>query len=88
MNKSEVGRLQGLSGGTIAVYPPRNAGYAAEENIIVGNVCLFGATSGHAFFSGIAAERFGVRNSGANVVVSNCCAGDEQFAGSCVLSGK
>ena len=62
--------LQGLSGGTLAVYPPRSATFKAEENIIVGNVCLFGAVSGQAFFSGIAAERFCVRNSGASVVVS------------------
>jgi glutamate synthase (NADPH/NADH) len=60
---------KGLSGGRIAIYPPRNATYQAEENIIVGNVCLYGATSGSAFFSGIAAERFAVRNSGATAVV-------------------
>ncbi|KAI5852147.1 putative glutamate synthase [Tricharina praecox] len=60
---------KGLSGGRIAIYPPRNATYQAEENIIVGNVCLYGATSGSAFFSGIAAERFCVRNSGATAVV-------------------
>jgi len=60
---------KGLSGGRIAIYPPRNATYQAEENIIVGNVCLYGATAGSAFFSGIAAERFCVRNSGATAVV-------------------
>ncbi|KAF8246691.1 glutamate synthase Glt1 [Wilcoxina mikolae CBS 423.85] len=60
---------KGLSGGRIAIYPPRNATYQAEENIIVGNVCLYGATSGSAFFNGIAAERFAVRNSGAIAVV-------------------
>ena len=60
---------KGLSGGRIAIYPPRNATYQAEENIIVGNVCLYGATAGSAFFSGIAAERFAVRNSGAIAVV-------------------
>lgn len=64
-----VSTFQGLSGGTVAVFPPRSAGFPAEDNIIVGNVCLFGATRGNAFFSGIAAERFAVRNSGANVVV-------------------
>ena len=60
---------KGLSGGRIAIYPPRNAPYEAEKNIIVGNVCLYGATDGQAFFSGIAAERFAVRNSGATAVV-------------------
>ena len=56
---------QGLSGGTIAVYPPAEATFTPEENIIVGNVALYGAISGQAFFRGIAAERFCVRNSGA-----------------------
>ncbi|KAI9143021.1 hypothetical protein BKA69DRAFT_1027021 [Paraphysoderma sedebokerense] len=60
---------KGLSGGKIVVYPPRNSVFKAEENIIVGNVCLYGATSGKAFFNGIAAERFAVRNSGAIAVV-------------------
>lgn len=60
---------KGLSGGRIVIYPPRNATYKAEENIIVGNVCLYGATSGHVFFRGVAAERFAVRNSGATAVV-------------------
>ncbi len=60
---------KGLSGGRIVVYPPRERTYPASENVIVGNVCLYGATSGEAFFSGRAAERFGVRNSGANAVV-------------------
>ncbi|KAJ1555378.1 glutamate synthase [NADH] [Nowakowskiella sp. JEL0078] len=60
---------KGLSGGTIIVYPPKKASYKAEENIIVGNVCMYGATSGKAYFSGIAAERFCVRNSGALAVV-------------------
>jgi glutamate synthase (NADPH/NADH) len=60
---------KGLSGGRVCIYPPRNATYQAEENIIVGNVCLYGATSGQAYFSGIAAERFCVRNSGAIAVV-------------------
>lgn len=63
---------KGLSGGRIAIYPPRNSSFQAEENIIVGNVCLYGATSGSAFFSGIAAERFCVRNSGATAVVEGC----------------
>ena len=60
---------KGLSGGRLIVYPPRQAQFKAEENVIVGNVCLYGATSGEAFFRGIAAERFAVRNSGANAVV-------------------
>lgn len=60
---------KGLSGGRIIVYPPRGAKFRAEENIIVGNVCLYGATSGQAFFRGVAAERFAVRNSGATAVV-------------------
>ena len=60
---------KGLSGGRVIVYPPRSAVFKAEENIIVGNTCLYGATSGTCFFRGIAAERFAVRNSGATAVV-------------------
>ena len=60
---------KGLSGGKISIYPPREAGFTASENIIIGNVGLFGATSGEAYISGIAGERFCVRNSGAYVVV-------------------
>ncbi|MDO5522337.1 MAG: glutamate synthase-related protein, partial [bacterium] len=60
---------KGLSGGKIAVYPPKNAAYKAEDNIIIGNVALYGATSGKAFINGIAGERFCVRNSGAKAVV-------------------
>ena len=60
---------KGLSGGHIAVYPPKNSIFNSEENIIVGNVCLYGATAGKAYFRGIAAERFAVRNSGALAVV-------------------
>jgi len=60
---------KGLSGGRIIVYPPKESTFAAEENIIVGNVCLYGATSGYAFFRGRAAERFCVRNSGALTVI-------------------
>jgi len=60
---------KGLSGGRLAVYPPRSAGFAAEENILIGNVVLYGATSGEAFFNGMAGERFAVRNSGATAVV-------------------
>lgn len=60
---------KGLSGGRLIVYPPRTAVFKAEENVIVGNVCLYGATSGTVFFRGLAAERFAVRNSGATAVV-------------------
>jgi glutamate synthase domain-containing protein 2/glutamate synthase domain-containing protein 1/glutamate synthase domain-containing protein 3 len=60
---------KGLSGGTIAVRPPEDAAFAAEENVIVGNTVLYGATSGKAFFRGLAGERFAVRNSGAHAVV-------------------
>ncbi|WFD29148.1 alanine dehydrogenase [Malassezia sp. CBS 17886] len=68
---------KGLSGGRLIVYPHKVSSFKAEENIIVGNVCLYGATGGHAYFSGIAAERFAVRNSGAHAVVEgvgdHCC---------------
>ncbi|HEX6804752.1 MAG TPA: glutamate synthase large subunit [Terriglobales bacterium] len=60
---------KGLSGGRIIVYPPRASRFAPEENIIVGNVALYGATSGEVFFNGMAGERFAVRNSGATAVV-------------------
>ncbi|OBZ75427.1 putative glutamate synthase [NADPH] [Grifola frondosa] len=60
---------KGLSGGRLIVYPPKQSTFKAEENIIIGNVCLYGATSGEAFIRGVAAERFAVRNSGANAVV-------------------
>ena len=60
---------KGLSGGTVAVYPPAGSPFRAEENIIAGNVALYGATSGNAYICGIAGERFCVRNSGANAVV-------------------
>ncbi|KAJ9062267.1 glutamate synthase [NADH] [Entomophthora muscae] len=60
---------KGLSGGHLAIFPPKDSSFKAEENIIVGNVCLYGATSGSAFFRGMAAERFAVRNSGAYAVV-------------------
>ena len=60
---------KGLSGGKIIIYPPKASLFKSEENIIVGNVCLYGATSGVAYFRGIAAERFCVRNSGALAVV-------------------
>jgi glutamate synthase domain-containing protein 3 len=60
---------KGLSGGKLVVLPPHNATFAAEENIIVGNVSLYGATSGEAYVCGLAGERFAVRNSGASAVV-------------------
>ena len=60
---------KGLSGGRIVVKPPSSSGFKAEENVIIGNVALYGATSGEAYFRGVAAERFCVRNSGASAVV-------------------
>jgi glutamate synthase (NADPH) large chain len=60
---------KGLSGGRLVVFPPRAATFVAEENMLVGNVSLYGATSGEAFFNGMAGERFAVRNSGATAVV-------------------
>ncbi|MHB8957158.1 MAG: glutamate synthase-related protein, partial [Pirellulaceae bacterium] len=60
---------KGLSGGRLIVYPPRASSFPAERNILVGNVCLYGATGGQAFLSGRAAERFCVRNSGVWAVV-------------------
>ena len=60
---------KGLSGGRIIVYPPAASTFAAEENIIVGNVALYGATAGELFIRGMAGERFAVRNSGVNAVV-------------------
>jgi glutamate synthase (NADPH/NADH) large chain len=60
---------KGLSGGFISVRPPSESTFKAEDNIIVGNVALYGATGGEAFFRGIAGERFAVRNSGAHAVV-------------------
>ena len=60
---------KGLSGGRIVIYPPVNSSFVAEENIIVGNVVLYGASSGEAYFRGRAAERFCVRNSGAWAVI-------------------
>jgi glutamate synthase domain-containing protein 2/glutamate synthase domain-containing protein 1/glutamate synthase domain-containing protein 3 len=60
---------KGLSGGRIIVYPPKTSTFVPEENILVGNVVLYGATSGEAFFNGMAGERFAVRNSGATAVV-------------------
>ena len=60
---------KGLSGGKIVVFPPKDATYSPEDNILIGNTVLYGATSGEAYFSGVAGERFAVRNSGATAVV-------------------
>lgn len=60
---------KGLSGGKLVVYPPTGAKFKQDENIIIGNVAMYGATSGKAFINGVAGERFCVRNSGANAVV-------------------
>ena len=60
---------KGLSGGRLVVFPPRDSTFLPEENILIGNVVLYGATSGEAFFNGMAGERFAVRNSGATAVV-------------------
>ena len=60
---------KGLSGGTLAVFPSPRATFVPEDNIIVGNVTLYGATSGEAYVRGVAGERFAVRNSGARAVV-------------------
>jgi glutamate synthase domain-containing protein 3 len=60
---------KGLSGGKLIVYPPRTSRFLPEKNILIGNVVLYGATSGEAYFNGMAGERFAVRNSGATAVV-------------------
>jgi glutamate synthase (ferredoxin) len=60
---------KGLSGGKLVVYPPKVSTFVPEDNILIGNVALYGATSGRAFFRGRAGERFCVRNSGAHAVV-------------------
>ncbi len=68
---------KGLSGGRISLHPPRQAGAAARHNAIIGNTCLYGATSGALYAAGLAGERFAVRNSGAHAVVegvgANAC---------------
>jgi len=60
---------KGLSGGRLSVFPPREATFVAEQNIVIGNVALYGATGGEAYVRGVAGERFGVRNSGVHAVV-------------------
>jgi glutamate synthase (ferredoxin) len=62
---------KGLSGGKLVIYPPTGSTFKPEENIIIGNVALYGATSGEAYIGGMAGERFGVRNSGVNAVVES-----------------
>lgn len=77
---------KGLCGGILSVTPSPQAGYAAQDNVIIGNVALYGATSGSAYLNGIAGERFAVRNSGAVAVVEGC--GDhalEYMTGGCVV---
>jgi glutamate synthase domain-containing protein 2/glutamate synthase domain-containing protein 1/glutamate synthase domain-containing protein 3 len=60
---------KGLSGGKVAIFPPKQSVFAPEENILIGNTVLYGATDGEAYFNGVAGERFAVRNSGASAVV-------------------
>lgn len=60
---------KGLSGGRLIIYPPKESTFNADENIVIGNTVLYGATAGEAFFSGVAGERFAVRNSGATTVI-------------------
>ena len=60
---------KGLSGGKLAIFPPKAATFESNENILIGNVALYGATGGEAYFCGVAAERFAVRNSGAHAVI-------------------
>jgi glutamate synthase domain-containing protein 3 len=60
---------KGISGGKLVIYPPREATFIPEENILVGNTCLYGATSGEVYLRGVAGERFAVRNSGVRAVV-------------------
>jgi len=81
---------KGLSGGTLAVCPPRQATFVPEDNILIGNVALYGATSGKAFFRGKAGERFAVRNSGVQAVVEgtgdHCC--EYMTGGTVVVIGR
>ncbi|MGE0598343.1 MAG: glutamate synthase large subunit [Dehalococcoidia bacterium] len=81
---------KGLSGGKLIVYPPKDSPFVPEENIVIGNVALYGATSGSAFFRGVAGERFMVRNSGAVGVVEgtgdHCC--EYMTGGRAVVIGK
>ena len=77
---------KGLSGGKLIVYPPKGSNFKESENIIIGNVALYGATSGKAFINGVAGERFCVRNSGATAVVEGVGEhGCEYMTGGCVV---
>ena len=83
---SNDGFGKGLSGGKLVVYPPKGIKFKQDENIIIGNVALYGATSGKAYINGVAGERFCVRNSGASAVVEGV--GDhgcEYMTGGCVV---
>jgi glutamate synthase domain-containing protein 3 len=81
---------KGMSGGVLSVRPPRGATFRADQSVLIGNVALYGATGGKAFFSGVAGERFAVRNSGAVAVVEGL--GDHgceyMTGGSVVVLGK
>jgi glutamate synthase (NADPH/NADH) large chain len=81
---------KGLSGGRIIVVPPEGSTFESDKNIIIGNTVLYGATRGETYISGIAGERFGVRNSGANAVVegvgNHCC--EYMTGGRVVVLGK
>lgn len=81
---------KGLSGGRIIVVPPAGSKFEADKNIIIGNTVLYGATSGEAYISGVAGERFGVRNSGATAVVegvgNHCC--EYMTGGRVIVLGK
>ncbi|CAD7949220.1 unnamed protein product [Amoebophrya sp. A25] len=66
------GTAKGLSGGRVIIYPPATSALVPHRNILIGNATLYGATGGQAFFSGVAAERFAIRNSGAMAVVEGC----------------
>ena len=77
---------KGLSGGKLVIAPPPQAGYDPEQNMIIGNVALYGATSGEVYIAGVAGERFGVRNSGAIAVVEGVGEhGCEYMTGGCVV---
>ena len=81
---------KGLSGGRLIIYPPRDSTFVAEDNILIGNVVLYGATSGEAYLRGVAGERFGVRNSGARAVVEGAGdhGGEYMTGGRVVLIGR
>ncbi|MFI3313608.1 MAG: glutamate synthase-related protein, partial [Eubacteriales bacterium] len=81
---------KGLSGGKIVVYPPKNSTFKAEENTVIGNVALYGATAGEAYICGKAGERFCVRNSGATAVVEGCGAHGLEYmtGGRAVILGE